>query len=115
MMVQAARFMARDQARPADPADPAGRWRMGLVARALFAPPQQAGLVLRWRESMALEELAAALAPAASALGLSQPKKPKKPKQPERGDGDAGETENQDNAPPHAENAGEGPHENHTP
>jgi hypothetical protein len=75
-MAQAERFMAR----PADPAgagDPADRWRMGLVARALFARPEHAGLVLRWRPSLTVEDLSAAIEPVAAALGLSQPKAPK--------------------------------------
>jgi SAM-dependent methyltransferase len=88
-MGQAERFMAgggkgtgsepvrRFGACPLSAADLADRWRMGLVARALFARPEHAGLVLRWRQPLTAEELAAAIEPLAAALGLSQPKAPK--------------------------------------
>jgi len=51
--------------------DPAGRWRMGLVARALFSSERRGGLVLRWREEMTPADLSAAIESAAEALGLS--------------------------------------------
>ena len=55
--------------------DEAYRWRMGLVARSLFAGPSQGGLLIRWRRDLSAEEVGRAIAAAAGELGLS--KKPR--------------------------------------
>jgi len=55
--------------------DDAYRWRMGLVARALFAGPSRGGLLIRWRRDLSAEDLCKAIAAAACELGLS--KKPR--------------------------------------
>jgi excinuclease UvrABC nuclease subunit len=53
-------------------ADEAGPWRMGLVARALFAGPARGGLLVRWREDLSAEDVCQAVESAAEALGLSK-------------------------------------------
>ncbi len=63
-----ARFAAAGPRRRDDPAD---RWRMGLVARALFSSERRGGLVLRWHEEMTSADLSAAIDSAAGSLGLS--------------------------------------------
>jgi DNA polymerase-3 subunit epsilon len=62
-----AKHVAAAAARPAEPAD---RWRIGLVARTLFSSPQRRGAALRWHEGLTPEELAAAVRTAAVALGV---------------------------------------------
>jgi len=52
--------------------DEAGPWRMGLVARALFAGPARAGLAIRWRDGLAAEDVCQAVEAAAKDLGLSK-------------------------------------------
>ncbi len=51
--------------------DEAYRWRMGLVARALFVGLSQGGLLIRWRQDLSAEEVGQAIAASAGELGLS--------------------------------------------
>jgi hypothetical protein len=53
-------------------ADEACLWRMGLVARALFAGWAQGGLLIRWRQGLLAEDVCQAIESAAKALGLSK-------------------------------------------
>ncbi len=57
--------------------DDAGLWRMGLVARTLFAGWTQGGLLVRWREGLGAEDVCRAVQGAAKELGLS--KRPRNP------------------------------------
>jgi excinuclease UvrABC nuclease subunit len=57
--------------------DEACLWRMGLVARALFAGPAQGGLLIRWRQDLLAGDVCQAIESAAKALGLS--KRPRDP------------------------------------
>jgi excinuclease UvrABC nuclease subunit len=52
--------------------DEACLWRMGLVARALFAGWAQGGLLIRWREGLLAEDVCQAIESAADDLGLSK-------------------------------------------
>lgn len=70
------RRMDRLASAPPGEADPAGPWRMGLVARLLFGSPDRAGVVLPWRGGLAPEAVAGAVEAAADALGLSRPAPP---------------------------------------
>jgi len=65
------RFVAAGRTAPGG-ADDADKWRMGLVARALFAGPKRGGLVIRWRESLGADELCRAIDRAGEELGLSR-------------------------------------------
>jgi excinuclease UvrABC nuclease subunit len=58
-----ARAPAADDARP---------WRMGLVARALFAGLVRGGVLIRWREGLVPEDVRQAVESAAKELGLSK-------------------------------------------
>jgi len=53
-------------------ADEACLWRMGLVARALFAGWARGGLLIRWRQGLLAEDVCQAIESAAKALGLSK-------------------------------------------
>jgi excinuclease UvrABC nuclease subunit len=53
-------------------ADDACPWRMGLVARALFAGWARGGLLIRWREGLQVGDVRQAVESAAKELGLSK-------------------------------------------
>jgi len=65
------RFAAagRESPRGADDAD---KWRMGLVARALFAGPRRGGLLIRWHDGLSAEAVCGAIDEAGDELGLSR-------------------------------------------
>lgn len=65
------RFVAAGQAGQCV-SDGAGKWRMGLVSRALFAGPRRGGLLIRWHEGLTVEDVAAAVDRAGDELGLSR-------------------------------------------
>ncbi len=51
--------------------DATGRWRIGLVARALMVGVSRGGLLIRWRDDLQAEDLCKAVAAVAGELGLS--------------------------------------------
>ena len=71
------RFVAAGAKRPSDPVE---RWRVGLVARALFSSRPRKGLALRWTLDLTGEHLARAITASADALGLSRAAKARKAK-----------------------------------
>jgi hypothetical protein len=66
-----ARFVAAGHQAPGG-ADDADKWRMGLVARALFAGPRRGGLLIRWHEELTAEQICRAIDRAGDELGLSR-------------------------------------------
>lgn len=51
------------------------RWRMGLVSRYIYSSERRRGLIVRWRESLGCDELAAEIETSADLLGLRARKK----------------------------------------